>query len=255
MAHPFVDGRRLRIALAFEATRPVTEPLTVVAQVFDRASPPRVVGQVDHTFGAARWNDPRGLVDQMDIPAFRGAAGGEAEVRVGVYRVTARGPGAGAVAIAGGERDAVVIGRVSLRVPDDPRDLPTQPGIPFDSAMSLVAHDVRREDGEIVVDLTWRAERAYESDYTVSVQVHGEGWDAQDDGTPALGAIPTLKWLRGMVVHDRHRVPLPAGVPPDAPFRVTVGVYDAFSLEPLAVTDGERVRRGEGQAVEVDGGR
>ncbi len=99
------------------------------------------------------------------------------------------------------------------------------------------------------MDLTWRADRdAATSDYTVSVQAHGDGWSAQDDGTPALGAIPTLKWLPGMVIHDRHRLQLPADLPADAPFRVTVGVYDAFSLEPLPVTDAERVRLGQGQS-------
>jgi hypothetical protein len=54
-----------------------------------------------------------------------------------------------------------------------------------------------------------------------------------------------------MVIHDRHRLQLPAGLPLDAPFRVTVGVYDAFTLEPLPITDAERVRQGQGQAAEV----
>jgi hypothetical protein len=54
-----------------------------------------------------------------------------------------------------------------------------------------------------------------------------------------------------MVIHDRHRLALPPGTPPDAPYRVTVGVYDAFSLDPLPVTDAERVRRGQGQAAEI----
>jgi hypothetical protein len=124
--------------------------------------------------------------------------------------------------------------------------------IPFGDAMTLSASTVRRDGDELLVDLTWRAEAgAADSDYTVSVQAHGEGWSAQDDGTPALGAIPTLKWLPGMVIHDRHRLRLPAGLPADAPFHVTVGVYDAFSLEPLPVTDAERVRQGQGQAAEV----
>lgn len=119
--------------------------------------------------------------------------------------------------------------------------------------MTLVDHRTRRDGDALVVDLTWRADPwASRSDYTVSVQAHGDSWTAQDDGTPALGAIPTLKWLPGMVIRDRHRIQLPADLPADAPYRVTVGVYDAFSLEPLPVTDGERVRLGQGQAVEID---
>ena len=71
-------------------------------------------------------------------------------------------------------------------------------------------------------------------------------------GVSALGAIPTLKWLPGMIIRDRHRIPLPPEAAGHAgPYTVTVGVYDAFSLEPLPVTDGELVRQGQGQRAVV----
>ena len=124
--------------------------------------------------------------------------------------------------------------------------------------MTLLDSAVHRQGNELVVDLTWLAEEAYVSDYTVSVQVQGEGWRAQHDGTPAHGAAPTLKWLPGMVIGDRHRIAIAAPPATDDPGRdplasivVTVTVYDAFTLEPLPVTDGELVRRGQGQAVEI----
>jgi hypothetical protein len=138
--------------------------------------------------------------------------------------------------------------------------------IPFGRAMWLVGSSVDRvaagsrggssTDGhgvgdDLVVDLTWLAERAFESDYTVSVQVRGEGWSAQHDGIPATGAIPTLKWLPGMRISDRHRVQLPPDLPPDAPFTVTVAVYDAFSLEPLPVARRDLAEAGQGQAVVI----
>lgn len=127
--------------------------------------------------------------------------------------------------------------------------------LPFGNAMSLVTTRVRRTPTALVVDLTWRADaRAFASDYTVSVQAAAAdgAWRAQHDGTPALGAIPTLKWLPGMVIRDRHRLPLPPeAAGHDGPFTVTVGVYDAFSLEPLPVTDAARVRAGEGQRATV----
>jgi hypothetical protein len=120
--------------------------------------------------------------------------------------------------------------------------------IPFGDAMSLLASKVSRRDAALTVDLTWLAQRAYRSDYTISVQATAEGgYFAQSDGTPAVGAYPTLKWLPGQQVRDRHRLTLPADWPTDVPTRVSVGVYDAFSLEPLPVTDGERVRAGQGQ--------
>jgi hypothetical protein len=63
--------------------------------------------------------------------------------------------------------------------------------------------------------------------------------------------IPTLKWLPGMVVRDRHRLALPPGLDADADYELTVGVYDAFSLEPLAVTDGDRAAAGQGIAARI----
>jgi hypothetical protein len=126
---------------------------------------------------------------------------------------------------------------------------PATGAVPFGNAMTLLSSYVSRTDGQLVVDLEWLAERAYESDYTVSVQAQGNGWQAQHDGTPALGAIPTLKWLPGMIVHDRHRIELPPEVAPDDPFEVRVVVYDAFNMDPLPVTRAELVRQGQGQAV------
>jgi hypothetical protein len=144
-----------------------------------------------------------------------------------------------------GERDEPAL--PSSAVPDE--------AIPFGRAMWLTNAEVSAleegEGAELVVDLTWLAERAHASDYTVSVQVHGDGWRAQHDGTPALGAIPTLKWLAGMRVRDRHRIPLPAGVDADAPYHITVGVYDAFSLEPLPVTRRDLAAQGQGQSVVI----
>ncbi len=124
-----------------------------------------------------------------------------------------------------------------------------RPGaIPFGDAMTLLGHTLRRSGNQLVVDLSWRAERAYRSDFTVSVQATAEGgFFAQHDGTPASGSYPTLKWLPGQRVWDRHRISLPPDWPRDRPIHVTVGVYDAFSLEPLPVTDAERVRDGQGQ--------
>lgn len=265
---PAAGGGRVRVEVAFQAVRPVTDALTVVVQLVDVRPPHAVVGQADHTLGAGRWNDPRGVVERLDVHAFEGMADRRASVAVGVYRTTPAGPerlgvtprgAAGAADPAGtagleqapaGEA-AVRVGEVDLQAA--PRR-PPRAGIPFGDAMALAASSVARHGDQLVVDLEWQAGAAYRSDYTVSVQARGDGWSAQDDGTPALGAIPTLKWLPGMRIRDRHRVALPPGVPPDAPYRVTVGVYDAFSLEPLPVTDAERVRQGQGQAVEIHAG-
>jgi hypothetical protein len=77
------------------------------------------------------------------------------------------------------------------------------------------------------------------------------GWEHKVDGTPALGAIPTLKWVRGWLVEDAHALSLPTEAP-SGPAEITVAVYDAFTLAPLHVLD-ERLAR-EGQGIQFRAG-
>lgn len=119
----------------------------------------------------------------------------------------------------------------------------------FGGEMALVGARYERRGETVQVDLRWLALRPLRRDYTVSVQLMGQGWRAQDDSTPALGAIPTLKWVRGMVVNDRHRLELPSEA--SGPASLRVAVYDAFTLEPLTVLDDWLLKLGQGQAVEV----
>jgi hypothetical protein len=66
---------------------------------------------------------------------------------------------------------------------------------------------------EVVVDLTLASARPLLVDDVVKVDLIGEGyaWRAQSDHVPATGALPTLKWLWGWRVVDRHRLRVPAG--------------------------------------------
>ena len=97
------------------------------------------------------------------------------------------------------------------------------------------------------VTLEFLAERPLLNDYAVSVRLDGNGWQAQDDGTPAQGAIPTLKWLAGWRVRDVHRIALPAGASGQA--RLGLTVYDSSTLEPLPVGDARLAEAGQGLHV------
>jgi hypothetical protein len=239
-SHPPGNGRPILVALS--ALHPISETLTATVQIDGG-----MVGQADVAIPAWRWNDPRGVVIRLPMFLQHPREGGE--YRLGLYRNTPNGPGRLRV----GQADDVSIGGYSVPSGGAPWYVPGPAGsIPFGNVAHLTASAIHRVGNELLVDLTWRAdEAAARSDYTVSVQAHGDTWQAQDDGTPAMGAIPTLKWLPGQVIHDRHRIQLPADLAADAPFHVSVGVYDAFSLEPLPVTDAERVKQGQGQAAEV----
>ncbi len=88
-------------------------------------------------------------------------------------------------------------------------------------------------------------------DYTVSVSLSGEAnrWQAQHDGTPALGAIPTLKWIRGTTVRDEHQLVLPSDAAGRGVLRLTV--YDAFTIQPLPVLDERLARLGQGTQIDL----
>ena len=85
-------------------------------------------------------------------------------------------------------------------------------------------------------------------DRHVTVRLIGEGWWDQNDGTPALGAIPTLKWISGSLVADRRVLRVPSDAPPGDAV-LYVGWYDAFSGEPLKVLDERFVEAAEALPV------
>jgi hypothetical protein len=99
------------------------------------------------------------------------------------------------------------------------------------------------------VRLTFVGAKPITNDYTVSVSLVGDDGAllAQHDGTPALGAIPTLKWIRGTTVLDEHELLLP----PDAAGRGTLHltVYGAFTIKALPVLDERLARLGQGTQV------
>jgi len=94
--------------------------------------------------------------------------------------------------------------------------------------------------------------RPLTADYSISVGLRrGDlSWEEKVDSTPALGAIPTLKWMRGWLVEDAHLLAVPADAPAGGA-TVTLGVYDAFTLEPLHVLDERLVARGQGIQIEM----
>lgn len=112
--------------------------------------------------------------------------------------------------------------------------------VPFGNQMALVGASAWREGDQMRVDLVWLSARAITTDYIVSARVAGDNLFVTHDSVPGLGAIPTLKWIRGSLVTDRHtlRVGDYAG-----DLIGTVLVYDGFTQQPLPALD-ERYTRG-----------
>jgi len=68
---------------------------------------------------------------------------------------------------------------------------------------------------------------------------HWAWWDLSD-GIPALGAIPTLKWIAGSQVNDPHIVQVADNATTGQAVGATVRLYDAFTGRPLPILD-ERI--------------
>ena len=112
--------------------------------------------------------------------------------------------------------------------------------VPFSDSLLLTQAELSasslRPGQTLIVDLRFLAARPLTADYTVSVSVAGAGWRVQSDVTPAGGAIPTLKWIIGSRIADRHALIIPANAPP-GPAQVFLAVYDAFTQRNLALLD------------------
>ena len=91
----------------------------------------------------------------------------------------------------------------------------------------------------VAVDVTLVALRPLMTDDATSVRlVDGQGrWLATHDTQPALGAVPTLKWIRGSRVVDRHLLPLPQDFA-GGEVRATFVAYERFRMTPLPALDG-----------------
>jgi hypothetical protein len=97
----------------------------------------------------------------------------------------------------------------------------------------------------VTVDLRFLATRPIVEDYAVKVDLIGpnDAWRVQSDGTPAGGAIPTLKWIAGSRIADRHTLTVPADAVPGAA-QLVLALYDSFTQQDLPILDPALAARG-----------
>lgn len=105
--------------------------------------------------------------------------------------------------------------------------------VPFANQMALVGVSVHG-GAALKVDLHWLSARPLVNDYIVSVRIEGDGLYRTHDSVPALGAIPTLKWIRDSHVMDRHPFDLGSY---HGRLRAGVVVYDSVNRLPLPPLD------------------
>ncbi|HEY3290425.1 MAG TPA: hypothetical protein VGK87_09885, partial [Anaerolineae bacterium] len=112
--------------------------------------------------------------------------------------------------------------------------------IAFADQIVLTGVSTERGADQLKVDLTWLANHSLQSDYVISTRVTGEGFYAAHDGIPALGTLPTLKWIRGSQIFDRHPFDLNHF---SGKLSGTIVVYDSTSRLLLPALD-ERYEHG-----------
>lgn len=90
----------------------------------------------------------------------------------------------------------------------------------------------------MAVDVTLVALRPLTSDDGISVRLIDETgrWLDTHDCQPGLGAVPTLKWIRGSRVIDRHLLQIPGDFA-GGQVRATLVAYENFRATPLSSMD------------------
>ena len=107
----------------------------------------------------------------------------------------------------------------------------------FDQGLRLLGYEAPEagaQGGSVCAILYWEAETAVASDYTVFLHlVAPDGFvQAQRDGQPVFGYLPTSAWPPGQIVADLHCLVLPLGLAPGS-YTLRTGLYDPQSGDRL----------------------
>jgi hypothetical protein len=131
-----------------------------------------------------------------------------------------------------------------------PRPESRQHYLPLGGKMALVdaqAQDTWTVGAQERIALRFLGLRPIVLDYVVSVGAQGEiATDAPSDWVPALGAMPTFKWIRGSLVNDVHLIRVEKG---SGEAELTLGVYDAFTSQALPPLDERIARQGRASVL------
>ncbi|HTP10292.1 MAG TPA: DUF2723 domain-containing protein [Anaerolineae bacterium] len=249
------DGRfRIIGQQLLTSSAPAGEPLTLLLAYRVEAPPDpttsffvhlvnpdgSVIGQADRAVQTGNYQVGDVFVERFKVAPLLSVQPGQYQLLTGAYTSTP-------LKSAGNERVPIELAEVTA--PDrliDPNGIDLSNGIVYVDSSALNG-EVKPGD-EVKVNLDFTAARPLLRDTVVSVQLTGTGWRVTDDSVPALGAIPTLKWIAGSQVLDAHALKVPANAAP-GPAQLSVILYDNFTQEPLALLDAELIK--QGQAIPI----
>ncbi|MGH2521268.1 MAG: protein O-mannosyl-transferase family, partial [Anaerolineales bacterium] len=190
----------------------------------------QLYGQADVSYPAGRYTSGEVLLDRYPITPRPDAPPGEYQLVAGAYTPD------------GARLAQALLTTLSMTHSQLPFTPPPQ-SIPLGSSIYLLGSRLsptgRLHPGEaLTVDLRFLAARPITDDYTVKVDLIGPGWrwHIQSDTTPAGGALPSLKWIAGSRVTDRHRFTIPFEAAPGTA-QIVMAVYDSFTQQNLPILD------------------
>lgn len=227
-------GETLTLLTAWQTA---DEPVDVNFFVHLIGSDGRLYGQMDVSHPAARYVSGEILVDRYHVMPYLNTPPGKYMLTAGAYL-----PDGTRLA----EANLTTITMTHLQLPISP--LPD--AVPLGASILLTGFEIHpsgpvRPGEAVTVDLHFLATRPIVEDDAVKVDLIGPNyaWRVQSDGTPAGGAIPTLKWIAGSRIADRRVLTIPADAAPGTA-QLVLAVYDSFTQQDLPILDPALAARG-----------
>ncbi|MHB1417724.1 MAG: hypothetical protein ACYC1C_20950, partial [Chloroflexota bacterium] len=207
------------------------------AHVFDLSGKQLDVAPEIELPATSSWREGDLLVMPFRLDAQTPISRGLYMVEVGIYT---RFPAWAPLIQQPGSTPVVTLGQVRLGERLEAAPTTWGPLADFGGQIRLWVAEAQRAGSEVEVALFWQAQAPIPIDYTVFAHVYDAAGElvAQSDGWPADGNYPTSSWLVGESIADRHRITLPADLPPGT-YTVKVGLYDLKTMQRLGpVPDG-----------------
>lgn len=231
----------LSVRLAWRIDAPQTRDMTAYVHFANRAG--TVISSSDRVLPASRAQVGDILIDEYTIgmpPTGSPSPMDSYSLQAGLYNVEADGQ---INQYEWASNLTANVGDVSVLPSEWPTPIGDPPNVSLGGEMVLSGVKVSpsgslKPGQEVIVDLTFLSARPLLADYVVKVDLIGDGyaWKVPSDHIPADGGIPTLKWLYGWEVHDRHRFVVPAAVSTTKAHAELV-VYDHFTNQVLPILD------------------
>jgi len=120
----------------------------------------------------------------------------------------------------------------------------TQNYVPLGQGIVWTGDNLTNSDSPILLPQYFAASRPITQDLVVSTRLIGYeedcyhwAWTDQDDTVPAMGAIPTLKWIAGSEIRSPHFLTISDSAAPGQTIGATLRLYNAFTNRPVPILD------------------